>query len=113
VSADSYTGKNPVMVEAEKKAALTRQTGVYTVEQHMEKIEEAKRNIPAMLQEYILSLDESVEEVPKKLYIAYKISQNFVCMEVTRNKVLLYLKLDPQELPVMPVNGRDVTNIGH
>lgn len=110
---ENYTVKNPVMVEAGKKAAITRSTGVYAIEQHMGKIEEAKRNLPIELQEYILSLDEAVEEVPKKLYIAYKISQNFVCMEVQKNKVVLYLKLNPKDLPEIPTIGRDVTNIGH
>jgi predicted transport protein len=111
--AESYSTKNPVMVEAGKKAALTRLTGVYSVEQHLGKIEGAKRSLPIELQEYILSLDEAVEEVPKKFYIAYKISQNFVCMEVQKSKVVLYLKLHPEEIAQFPAIGRDVTNIGH
>jgi predicted transport protein len=54
-----------------------------------------------------------VEESPKKFYVAYKVTQNFVCMEVQKNKVVLYLKLNPAELQPLPQNLRDVRDIGH
>lgn len=54
-----------------------------------------------------------MEESPKKLYIAYRISQNIVCMEVQRKRVRLYLKLDPREVTGPPGISRDMTNIGH
>jgi predicted transport protein len=53
-----------------------------------------------------------VEEVPRKEYIAYKVSQNFVCMEIHRAKILLFLKVDPSTINLAE-NHRDVTNIGH
>src|SRR5690606_25337257 len=34
------SGKNPVMVEAGRKAAITRKTGVYSIEQHLEILNE-------------------------------------------------------------------------
>jgi predicted transport protein len=54
-----------------------------------------------------------MEEVPKKLYVAYRTSQNVVCMEVKTQKVVLYLKLNPKEILNPPNIVRDVTNIGH
>lgn len=51
--------------------------------------------------------------MPKKLYIAYKVSQNFVCMEIHKSKILLYLKIDPKSIKDLPNNCRDVSNIGH
>jgi len=72
--------KNPVMVEAGKKAALTRAT---------------------------------IEEVPKKFYVAYKISQNIACMEVKNKNVKLFLKLKPSDIPNETPYYRDVTSIGH
>ena len=110
---DDYSNKNPVQVEAGKKAAITRATGVYSLEQHFTKIEKHKRSIATGLQDFILGLDEAVEESPKKLYIAYKISQNFVCMEIHKSKILLYLKIDPTSIKNIPDNCRDVSNIGH
>ncbi len=112
-SPENIGTKNPVMVEAGKKAAITKATGVYNFEQHINKIESGKRELVLALQEYILSIDESIEEAPKKLYVAYKISQNFVCMEVHKNKVLLYLKINPDTIKGLPKNARDVRGIGH
>jgi predicted transport protein len=106
------TDKNPVMVEAGKKAAQTRQNGFYTFEEHLENCDEKIKKILQDLRDFILSIDETVEEAPKKFYIAYKVSQNFVCVETKKNKVVLFLKLNPKEIEV-PENGRDVSNVGH
>lgn len=115
VSSDvgNHSGKNPVMVAAGKKAALTRATGVYTYEEHRSKIQNEKEEILAGLRHFILDLDESVEEVPKKFYVAYKVSQNFACVEVHKSKIMVYLKIDASELGKIPSNCRDVSGIGH
>lgn len=105
--------KNPVMVSAGKKAALTKATGVYTFEQHLEGKPEKIKEIVLDVKDFIMNLDSSMEEVPKKFYVAYRISQNIVCMEIQKQKVILYLKLNPKELENLPSNGRDVSEIGH
>ncbi|MDR1998115.1 MAG: DUF5655 domain-containing protein [Candidatus Margulisbacteria bacterium] len=56
---------------------------------------------------------KEIEEVPKKFYIAYKLSQNFVCVEIKKNKLIMYLKVKPGVDGPIPHNGRDVSNIGH
>ena len=104
--------KNPIMVTAGKKAALTRQTGSYSFEEHLNICDDNLKKILLELQEYILSIDETVEEAPKKFYIAYKVSQNFVCIEVKKSKLILFLKINPKDINI-PKNGRDVGNIGH
>ena len=105
--------KNPVMVAAGKKAALTRATGSYTVEQHLQGRPKDLQELAGAVQEYILSLDPSIQEVPKKFYIAYKISQNIACMEVKKKTVVTYLKLDPTAISNIPAIARDVRSIGH
>ncbi len=110
---DLFSNKNPIMVEAGKKAALTRASGVYSFEKHLDKIEKSKCDLVTSLQDCILGLDESIEEVPKKYYIAYKVSQNFVCMEIHKSNILLYLKINPDTVENMPSNCRDMRNIGH
>ncbi len=109
----SSDGKDPVMVAAGKKAALTRATATYSFEEHLEGRVEHIQRLVLSLQEYIMNLDAAFEEVPKKHYIAYKISQNIVCVEVQRRRLLLYLKLDPAEIQSLPENARDVSGIGH
>ena len=98
---------------AGQKAALTRKTGVYTVEQHFKGKPVAVRELARELAEFLLSLDPSMEEIPKKLYIAYKISQNIACMELQKERVLLFVKLDPKKVNLSRKIARDVTTIGH
>ncbi len=112
-SGSSASGKNPVFVAAGKKAAVTRQNGVYTFEEHLEEIEDNIKDLLLELREFILGLDDAVEEVPKKLYVAYRVTQNFVCMETSKNKLKLYLKLNPAEERPLPANARDLTEVGH
>jgi len=104
--------KNPIMVQAGKKAAQTRQTASYTVKEHLGNCNEKNKKILQDLRDFILGIDETIEEVPKKFYIAYKVSQNFVCVETKKNKILLFLKINPKEIKI-PNNGRDVSKIGH
>lgn len=110
---DDAIAKDPVMVAAGKKAAITRASGIYSFEQHLTKAHPPVQDLIHDLRDYILNLDESVEESPKKLYVAYKVTQNFVCMEVHKFKVVLFLKLDASDTNPLPQNGRDVRNIGH
>ena len=112
-STDVSVNKNPIMVAAGKKAALTKATGVYTFEQHVSGKSESIKEIVSELRDYIMNLDSAMEEVPKKFYVAYKISQNIVCMEVKTQKVILYLKLNPKEISNLPAFARDVSDIGH
>lgn len=106
-------GKNPVMVEAGKKAAIARKTSNHTIEQHIENQSERIVQLFNEIREYIIGLDTTIEEAPKKHYIAYKTSQNFVCLQIYKNKINLYLKLNPEEINPMPRQGRDVRKIGH
>ena len=105
--------KSPVMMAAGKKAALTRATGVYSFEQHISGKSEAIKEIVSDLRDFIMNLDSAMEEVPKKFYLAYKISQNIVCMEIKKHKVILFLKLNPKEMAYLPSIARDVSDIGH
>jgi predicted transport protein len=101
------------MVSAGKKAAITRATGSYNFEQHIQGKPEKIVNLVMLIQEFILGIDASIEQAPKKFYVAYKTSQNIVCLEVQHRIVRLFLKLKPSEVSNPPPIYRDVTNIGH
>ena len=105
--------KNPVMVAAGKKAALSRKTGIYTVQQHLKDKPEPIKAIVLAVQEFVMSLDEAIEERPKKYYIAYRTTQNIVCAEPQKKRVYLYLKLDPKKVKLEKGFSRDVSEIGH
>ena len=112
-SDSAQRGKDPVMVAAGKKAAITRATASYTFEQHLKNTSPKVRELALKIQEYIMGLDPAMSETPKKFYVAYKISQNIVCMIVRKSQINLQLKLDPKMIKNRPPNSRDVTNIGH
>lgn len=86
---------------------------VYDTDLHLHKASKNICDVFYSLQEKILSLDESIEEAPKKNYIAYKVAQNFVCIEVHKKEILVFLKINPEEVEVMPQNARSVKGIGH
>lgn len=110
---DDISSKNPVMVEAGKKAALTRKTATYTLEEHFENLDNNMLELFNIVRDYIVTIDSSIEETPKKNYIAYKTSQNFACLQTYKKKLTLFLKLDANEVNPMPKQGRDVSEIGH
>ncbi len=101
------------MIEAGKKAAQTRKTATYTFEEHAKRLNPDLVDLHNEIREYIVNLDSSVEEAPKQNYISYKTSQNFVCLESQKRKMMLFLKINPDELENMPKQARDVRNIGH
>lgn len=113
VSSSSGSSKNPVMVEAGKKAALARATTTYTFDEHLEGKPEEIQSLIQNIREYIVGLDPAIEEVPKKYYVAYKISQNIVCMETQSRSIKLFLKLTNADIENPPATYRDVTQIGH
>ncbi len=106
-------GKNPIMVEAGRKAAETRRTATYTIDEHTSRVNDDLKELLNEIREYIVNLETSIEETPKKYYIAYKTTQNFVCIETQKKKIVLFLKLNPDEIKNPPSQARDVRNIGH
>lgn len=106
-------GKNPIQVEAGRKAALTRKTATYTIDEHLEILDESFANLFSEVRDYIIGLDSSIEETPKQKYISYKTIQNFVCLGTQRNKLILFLKLNPDEYQPLLKQCRDVRGIGH
>jgi predicted transport protein len=112
-SESAPSGKSAVMVAAGKKAAITRATGTYTFDQHVEGKPVAIRDLALAVNDYVTGLDSLMEVAPKKFYVSYRTSQNIVCMEVHQKRVLLYLKVDPKKVSGPKGISRDVSNIGH
>jgi predicted transport protein len=108
--------KSPLKNTTEKKRIVDSPSNIdveYQIEDHLRKIREEKKHLFYALQEFISSISEDINEVPKKHYIAYKITQNFACVEIHRSEVLVFIKYDPDKIENMPLNFKDVRNIGH
>jgi predicted transport protein len=113
-SVEGFKARGPTDgLSAGKKAAISRATGSYTFKQHLDDRPQAIRNIAVGVNDFVLGLDPSIQRVPKKFYVAYKIAQNLVCMEVQKKRVLLFLKLDPKATKGPAGMSRDVSAIGH
>jgi predicted transport protein len=105
--------KDPAMVAAGKKAAETRRTGSYTYDAHVDGKPPAIVDLAANVREFVLGLDPHMEEAPKKFYVAYRTSQNIACMEVQKQRLTLFVKVDPDSVKPLPPLARDVRAIGH
>ncbi len=112
-NAEDRAMKDPKMVAAGKKAAESRKTGVYSFEEHLLRAKEPIQHLINDFRDFVLGLSSSVEESPKKLYVAYKTTQNFACLEVHQQKFYLYLKAGKEDFENMPQNARDTRMIGH
>jgi predicted transport protein len=113
IDSDAIQGKNPVMVKAGKKAAITRKNSTYTINSHYSNLDHNILDLFNEVRDFIVSLSSDIEEVPKKHYIAYKTSQNFACLQTYKKKLALYLRLNPDEINPIPRQGRNVKKIGH
>jgi predicted transport protein len=62
---------------------------------------------------FCLALGDDVQVVELKLYFAFKRIKNFVCVEVHSKELLAFLKVNPDQVDLMPGFTRDVRSIGH
>ncbi|MFJ6017243.1 DUF5655 domain-containing protein [Streptomyces sp. NPDC092952] len=64
--------------------------------------------------EVLLGLGDGVNRVERKTYRAYQRLRNFACLcPPQRTKVLVYLKVDPKDVDLVPGFTRDVSGLGH
>ncbi|GLI57342.1 hypothetical protein PM10SUCC1_28560 [Propionigenium maris DSM 9537] len=103
----------PMKVNKGKKECK-EEASIHTYEDRKSKLgTEELKNLLDEIRDYTVDLGESVEEAPKKLYVAYKTSKNFMCIECQRKRIILYLKFTSEQLEEYSSIGRDVTNVGH
>ncbi len=88
----------------------------YSINDHLKNKNKKARKLFEILREKIKSLDETINEDPKKYYIAYKITTNFVDVEIMKNSLKLTLNVKSGELDDPHKITRDLTKpkkIGH
>lgn len=91
-------------------------TELHTVKDHLAIATPDVRRVFESLKEKIVALDETIIEEPKKKYIAYKLSTNFVDIVVLRDSLKLFLNLPSGKLDDPHGLARDLTKpkaIGH
>ena len=93
----------------EKKTA----TGDKTYAECLESISDPLREVLASLEDYIISLGDDVQKKELKLYVAFKRLKNFTSVVIQKNRLLLYLNLNPAKLAPLSAIARDVSQSGH
>ncbi len=65
----------------------------FTLDYHLAMASEETKALFASLKERILAIDKEIIEDPKKLYVAYKTTRNFVDIVVKKSKLKLYINM--------------------
>uniref|UniRef100_UPI00301344E2 DUF5655 domain-containing protein n=1 Tax=Methylobacterium nigriterrae TaxID=3127512 RepID=UPI00301344E2 len=74
----------------------------------------AMRELAGAVDEVLLGFGDGVNRVERKTYRAYQRLRNFACLcPPQRSKLLVYLKVDPKDVDLVPDFTRDVSGLGH
>ncbi|KUM98359.1 transporter [Streptomyces yokosukanensis] len=74
----------------------------------------AMMELAGAVDEVLLGLGDGVNRVERKTYWAYQRLRNFACVcPPQRSKLLVYLKIDPKDVDLVPGFTRDVSGLGH
>lgn len=65
----------------------------FTLDHHLVMSSESTKALFEALKERILAIDKEIIEDPKKLYVAYKTTRNFVDIVVKKSKLKLYINM--------------------
>lgn len=71
------------------------------------------QDIYETIKDYILSLGDDITENQLKLYVAFKKIKNFICAEIYQSKILLHMRLNPDEINLEDGFTRNMIGIGH
>lgn len=92
---------------------LTKQSSDKTFVEQLQSTSEILRELYYSIRDYILALGDDVTENNLKLYSAFKKIKNIICVEVRMKSIMLYLRINPDEIALESGFSRDVRNIGH
>ena len=90
-----------------------RKAGDKPVSQALIEMDPPMRELHEALREYLVNLGDDVQEKQLKLYVAYRRIRNFACVEVQKSRLLVHVRLNPDEVQVEPDFTRDMRTTGH
>lgn len=65
------------------------------------------------MEDYLISLGDDVQRKELKLYVVFKRIKNFASIVIQKNKLLIYLSINPELVSPLINIARDVRSIGH
>lgn len=84
-----------------------------TVAQWLADLSPTVANLFATLEGYALSLGDDVQRKDLRLYVAFKRLKNFMTVVFQKDRLVVYLRLDPDAVALRAGFARDVRQIGH
>ncbi|RDV48787.1 DUF91 domain-containing protein [Streptomyces sp. IB2014 011-12] len=101
----SINGGLPVPRRARRPSAAQRASDIQGA---------AMAELAATVDEVLIGLGDGVNRVERKQYRAYQRLRNFACVcPPQRTKLLVYLKVNPADIGLVPGFTRDVSGLGH
>jgi predicted transport protein len=88
-------------------------SGDKTYAECLEAMPDPLKVLLASLEDYIISLGDDVQKKELKLYVAFKRLKNFTTVVIQKNRLVLYLSLNPSQIKPLPAIARDVSQSGH
>lgn len=116
LTATSVRGAPAVTFGAPGSESTAATPGKYkTISAVMQDLDEAMSDRFEALRAYLMALGDDVQETTLRFYIAFKRIKNFACVEFrpSAEKILVFVKVDPESVPLEPGFTRDVSNVGH
>ena len=104
---------NKISKKSDVVEKVSSEVKVYTEEDHLSHCSEEIKSLYDELKSQILSIDENIEVIPKKKYIAFKADRNFVDILPQKSKIKFWLNLSKGQLKDIDSIARDVSNVGH
>jgi len=94
-------------------SSSTKKTADKNFDEQLQTAEPNIRNLYFSIRDYILALGDDITENQLKLYVAFKKIKNIICIEVRVKSIMLYLRLNPEEIKDKDNFIRDVRKVGH
>lgn len=107
--AEAQNGKSIISSTSPKKIDYK------TVSEYLKSAPQSLSDLYNSLRDYVMNLGDDVQEKTLKYYIAYKRIKNFTCVEVHPHsgKILVFVKVNPNEVELEDGFTRDVREVGH
>ena len=106
-------GKRSAEIDWTAPRLLCRRGMDKPVVQAIEDAEQEIKDLFAEARTFIMALGDDVQEKQLKLYMAYRRIKNFASIVVQKRALVLYLKLNPDNVRLEEDFSRDVRQIGH
>lgn len=97
----------------QRQNRASKHAGNFTVNDHLYNKPGITVDLFYALRNRILSLSDSIVEIPAKMYISYELGRKFCEIHIQCNQLKVWIPLNVEEIIDPHSLGRDVRNIGH